>query len=120
MTESAITEYQSATREYLADRTSAAEMFKFITTAADAMAYKQIAFLTLQFGVQAPADEVMNIRNDARNHRYDMAKWPSYDEMKSTIEKWHASFKTLNEAWYRIPQDERTALLPPPKMMQTT
>src|SRR4051812_44941208 len=107
MTDNAITEYQSAARDYQTNRASASEMFKFVTTAADAIAYKQVAFLALHFGVSAPADEVMNVWSEARNQRYDMAKWPSYDEMKSKIEKWHSSFKTLNEAWYRIPQDER-------------
>ena len=97
-----IGEYQAALRNYQTNRSSAAEMFKIITTAADSIAYKQVAFLAHFFGVNAPADEVMNVRNEAKNHRYDMTKWPSYDHMKTTIESWHLSFKALNNAWAKI------------------
>ncbi|MEO6843035.1 MAG: hypothetical protein ABI192_20010 [Bradyrhizobium sp.] len=49
-----IGEYQSALRNYQTNKSSAAEMFKFITTAADSIAYKQVAFLTHFFGVSRP------------------------------------------------------------------
>jgi hypothetical protein len=116
----AIGEYQAALRSYQTSRASAAEMFKFITTAADSIAHKQVAFLAHFFGVSAPADEVMNVRNEAKNHRYDITKWPSYEDMKTTIESWHLSFNALNNAWHKIPQDEKVGLMHPPKVMQTT
>ena len=68
----AIGAYQAALRDYIGKRDQAAEMFKLITTAADSISYKQVAFLTHFFGVPAPPDEVMNVRNEARNHRYDL------------------------------------------------
>jgi hypothetical protein len=115
----AIGEYQTALRNYQTSKSSAAEMLKFITTVADSISYRQVAFLAHFFGVGPPANEMMNVRNEARNHRYDMSKWPSYEDMKEIIGNWHLSFNTLNVAWNKIPPDERVGLVPPPKVMQT-
>jgi hypothetical protein len=117
---STIGKYQAALRDYQAKRDVAADMFRLMTTVADSIAYRQVAFLAHFFGVSPPADEVLNVRNEARNHRYDLTKWPSYEEMKTTVQNWHSSFAALNEAWQQIPQEERTALVAPPKVMRTT
>jgi hypothetical protein len=42
-------------------------MLKFITTVADSISYRQVAFLAHFFGVSPPANEMMNVRNDAKN-----------------------------------------------------
>jgi hypothetical protein len=117
---SAIRAYQAALRDYNGEREQAAEMFKLITTTAESISYRQVALLAHFFGVPAPADQANHVRNEAHKHRYDLSKWPSYEDMVATIQSWHVSFSLLNEAWHQIPQDERLGLQPPPKVMQTT
>jgi hypothetical protein len=116
----AIGDYRAALRDYFGKRDQAAAMFKFITTVAESISYREVAFLAHFFGVSAPPDLQMDVRNEAKNHRYDLTKWPSYDDMLTTVKSWHASFIALNDAWHQIPENERFGLQVPPKVMRTS
>ncbi len=117
---SAIPEYQAALRSYRTNLASADEMFKFIAKVADLISYKQVAFLTHIFNVPSPVDQIHDVRNEAKNHRYDLAKWPSREDMTAIIKSWQASFEALNAAWNKIPHEDKTGIEPPPKVMRTT
>jgi hypothetical protein len=116
----AIGTYQTALRDYNGKRDQAAEMFKLITTAAESISYRQVAFLAHFFGVPAPANQANDVRAEAHKHRYDLSKWPNYENMQAIVKAWQMSFNALAQAWHQIPENERLGLQPPPNVMRTS
>lgn len=109
-----IPEYQQAYRDFKAARGAAIEMAEAITKINDAMRYELRAFIGFNFDVDI---EPRRGRYNEKG-RIDIAKWPSSEEMRQTIQAWTSSYANLVSKWNDLPEADREGLIPPPQHLR--
>lgn len=60
-------------------------------------------------GIPLPAEIVMS----GRNKSFDADRWPTGQQLKESIAKWHELRGQLRQAWDRIPDSRRFGITPP-------
>ncbi len=108
-----VREYLNAIQTHAGARDTAVELIKRVKSVGDTLSYRTANFLAVNYslitlGLQRPRAE------DA----FNMARWPSAEELEKVLLDWHSAFVTMHEAWALVPAHERTASVkPPPAVM---